>query len=75
MEDLRTELTRMAKLAPQKGYIMSGNWDMIQLKNKYNKSDYYIVEVLEDLLLQDEIRELHVNYDRNDKHILSYKFK
>lgn len=75
MNDIRGELKRLAKYAPQKGYIMSGNWDMIQLRNKYNKSDYYIVEVLEDLLLRDEIRELHVNYDRNDKHILSYKFK
>lgn len=75
MEDLQTELRRLAKLAPQKGYVMSGNWDIIQLKNKYNSSDYFVVETLEDLLLKDEIRELHVNYDRDDKHILSYKFK
>lgn len=75
MNDIRGELKRLAKLAPQKGYIMSGNWDMIQLKNKYNTSDYFVVEVLEDLLLRDEIRELQVNYDRSDKHILSYKFK
>ena len=48
---------------------------MIFLKSFYNKSDYYLVEVLEDMKKCGEISELYVNYDKSDGHILSYKFK
>lgn len=72
---LRKDLVDLAKNAPKKGYIESGNWDMLFLKSYYNKSDYYFVEVLKDMLEKDEIAELYVNYDKSDGHILSYKFR
>lgn len=72
---LRKDLVDLAKNAPKKGYIESGNWDMLFLKSYYNKSDYYFVEVLNDMLEKDEIAELYVNYDKSDGHILSYKFR
>lgn len=72
---LRKDIRDLAKNAPKKGYIESGNWDMLFLKSYYNKSDYYFVEVLKDMLDKDEIAELYVNYDKSDGHILSYKFR
>ena len=73
--DIQKDLKNLAKLAPLKDYIYSGNYDILKVKNDYNKSDVYIVEVLEKLLEEKEIRELIVNYDRSDNHILSYKFR
>ncbi len=72
---LRKDIRDLAKNAPKNGYIESGNWDMLFLKSYYNKSDYYFVEVLNDMLEKDEIAELYVNYDKSDGHILSYKFR
>lgn len=72
---MRKELVGLAKLAPLGGFINSGDFKMIDLKERYNKSDYYIVEVLDDLYESGEIRDLDVNYDIIDGHILSYKFR
>jgi len=72
---MRKELINLARIAPLNGYVLSTNFDIINIKEKYNKSNYYIVELLEKLLAEGEIRELYVNYDKDDKHILSYKFK
>jgi len=72
---MRKELIRLARIAPLNGYVESGHFGIINLKEEYNKSDYYIVELLEKLLDEGEIRELKVNYDKDDRHILSYKFK
>ena len=72
---LRKDIRDLAKKSQKTGYIESGNWDMLFLKSYYNKSDYYFVEVLNDMLEKDEIAELYVNYDKSDGHILSYKFK
>jgi len=73
--DVSNRLIRLAQSAPLKGYVYSGNYPMIALKEKYNISDYYVVEILERLLESKEIKELKINYDKQDKHILSYHFK
>ena len=72
---MRKELIQLANIAPLKGYIESGNFAITDIKEKYNKSDYYLVELLEKLESEGKIRELIVNYDKDDLHILSYKFK
>lgn len=72
---MRKELIELSKKAPLNGYICSGHFGVINLKEEYNKSDYYVVELLEKMLAEGEIKELDVNYDVDDKHILSYKFK
>ena len=72
---MRKELLRLATTAPLHGYIYSGHFAILDLKEKYNKSDYYVVELLEKMLAADEIKELDVNYDKDDQHILSYKFR
>lgn len=72
---IRKDLVDLAKNAPKNGYVESGNWDILFIKSYYDKSDYYIVEVLEDLKKTGEIKELIVNYDRKNGHILSYKFR
>ena len=48
--DVSNRLIRLAQSAPLKGYVYSGNYPMIALKEKYNISDYYVVEILERLL-------------------------
>lgn len=72
---LRNDLIDLTKNVSRNGYVESGNWDVLFLKELYNVSDYYIVEVLEDLKKTGEIKELVVNYDRKNGHILSYKFR
>ena len=69
------ELVNLSKLAPLSGYIDSGDYRVREIMEKYNKSVYYLVEVLEDLLKHEKIRDLVVTYDRVDKHILNFKFK
>lgn len=74
-KDIRRELIDLAKIAPLSGYIDSGDFRVIKIKEKYNVSNYYVVEVLENLVKTNEIRELDVNYDTDDRHILSFKFR
>lgn len=69
------ELKDLAKQAPKSGYVHSSNGDVIRIKAYYNASDYYLVEVLENLLKNGQIRELHVNYDRQTGHLRSYEFR
>lgn len=69
------ELVNLSKLAPLSRYIDSGDYCVREIMEKYNKSVYYLVEVLEDLLKHEKIRDLVVTYDRVDKHILNFKFK
>ena len=74
-ENIKQTLKLFTKNTSVNGYIESGSYDIINFKNEYNISDYYIVEVLRHLIEHDEIKELHVNYDKKDGHILYYKFK
>lgn len=73
--DIRRELVSLAKIAPLSGYIDSGDFRVINIKERYNVSSYYLVEVLENLVNRNEIRDLEVNYDIDDRHILSFKFR
>ena len=72
---MERELINLAKIAPLSGYIDSGDFRVINIKEKYNVSNYYLVEVLENLVKTNEIRKLDVNYDTDDRHILSFKFR
>lgn len=73
--DIRRELVSLAKIAPLNGYIDSGDFRVINIKERYNVSSYYLVEVLENLVNRNEVRDLEVNYDIDDRHILSFKFR
>lgn len=73
--NLIKELKDIAKQTSKDGYILSADGDMIRIKSYYNVSDYYVVEVLEHLLKNEQIRELHVSYDKKSGHLRSYKFK
>ena len=75
MNDVRNDLVNLARIAPLNGYVKSGYFSVIRIKEKYNISDYYVVEILEDLLKNNEIRDLEVNYDRVTGRISSYGFK
>jgi len=75
MDKLRQELIRLSNNAPLTGYVYSGNFAVLNLKEQYNVSDYYIVEILKRLIESGEIRDLDINYDIDDKHLLSYKFR
>ena len=75
MGEIERKLIALAGRAPLAGYVQSGHYCMIQLKHEYNISDYYVVEILERLRVSGEIRDLYVNYDTDDRHILSYKFR
>lgn len=72
---MRKMLMDVAKNAPINGYVTSDNYAVMHIKNKYNVSDYYVVEVLEDMVNKKELEDLDVRYDKKDGHILSYKFK
>ncbi len=72
---LRNDLAELAKNAPRNGYVESGLWAVLFIKELYEVSDYYIVEVLEDMKNIGEIEDVIVNYDRKNGHILSYKFR
>ena len=74
-DNIKKELISLAKIAPISGYIESGDFRITGLKEKYNVSIYYLVEVLEYLEKKEDIRELKVTYDIDDKHILSFKFR
>ena len=74
-DDVRKKLVNFASVAPLNGYIKSGYFCIINLKERYNISDYYIVEILEDLLKKKEINELNVRYDVSTGRISSYEFK
>lgn len=73
--NLIKELKDVAKQAPRNGYILSGNGEMVRIKAYYNVSDYYVVEVLENLLKNEQIQELHVSYDKTSGHLRGYKFR
>ena len=75
MNTLQQKLIKLSNTAPLSGYVYSGNFAITNIKEQYNVSDYYIVEVLERLRESGKIRELDINYDITDKHILSYKFR
>ena len=75
MNRLQQELISLANTAPLNGYVVSVNFPIIDIKERYDKSDYYLVELLEKLERDGEIRELIVNYDKDDRHILSFKFR
>ena len=74
-QELQRELIQLAKIAPLDGFIDSGDFRVINLQEKYNVSRYYVVEILQYLEANEEIRKVEVNYDRDDEHILSYRFR
>lgn len=74
-ETLHRELINLSKIAPLSGYIDSSDFRVKELQEKHNVSRCYMVEVLQYLEEKYLIRELYVNYDVTDKHILSYRFK
>ena len=75
MNDLEQGLINISRIAPINGYINSDDFRIIEIKENYNISNYYLVEMLERLESNNLIKELHVNYDNDDMHILSFKFK
>ena len=80
MDDLKgknivTKLVSLAKIAPLNGYIGSGDFRVLELKERFDVSNYYVADILEQLENDGEIRELYVNYDVDDRHILSFKFR
>lgn len=75
MDGIRDDLMEVVKNAPFNGHVTSDNYAIIRIKERWNKSDYYIVEVLEDMMRKKMIKELDVRYDNRNGHLLSYSFK
>ena len=68
-------LMDVAKNAPVNGYVTSDNYAVMHVKNQYNVSDYYVVEVLEDMVNKGELEDVDVKYDTRTGRILAYKFR
>lgn len=73
--DAKKELIKLSKIAPLTGYIESDDIRVKEIKIQNNMSDYYLTEILTQLLENNDIREFIINYDTDDLHILSYKFR
>ena len=75
MIEMRNEIVKLAKNAPINGHVTSDNYEVMKIKSKYNVSDYYMVEVLEDMTKKGELEDVDVKYDTRTGRILAYKFR